>query len=71
MHQTILVIIFQVSRYLQKLEKELGKFKAELEADSEGITDVLEQMAMKEVGIISEVGFLLSSYFLTLEFERS
>ena len=39
----------QVSRYLQKLEKELGKFKAELEADSEGITDVLEQMAMKEV----------------------
>jgi len=37
-----------VSRYLQKLEKELGKFKAELEADSEGITDVLEQMAMKE-----------------------
>ena len=39
----------QVSRYLQKLEKELGKFKAELEADSEGLTDVLEQMAMKEV----------------------
>lgn len=37
-----------VSRYLQKLEKELGKFKAELEADNEGITEVLEQMAMKE-----------------------
>eukprot|EP00116_Pleurobrachia_bachei_P006304 sb/3466566/ len=37
-----------VSRYLQRLEKELAKYKSELEADNEGITEVLEQMAMKE-----------------------
>ena len=38
-----------MSRYLQRLEKELAKYKSELEADNEGITEVLEQMAMKEV----------------------
>lgn len=36
-----------VERYLQKLDDELHKFKCELEADHNGITEVLEKRAME------------------------
>uniref|UniRef100_A0A336MQ31 Inhibitor of growth protein n=1 Tax=Culicoides sonorensis TaxID=179676 RepID=A0A336MQ31_CULSO len=36
-----------VERYLQKLDEELHKFKCELEADHNGITEVLEKRAME------------------------
>ena len=32
-----------MEKYLKKLEQELSKFKFELEADSAGITEILEQ----------------------------
>jgi inhibitor of growth protein 3 len=35
-----------VERYLKKLDIELGKFKLELEADSAGITEMLEQRSL-------------------------
>ena len=37
-----------MDRYLKRLDKELAKFKSELEADNEGITEILEQIAMVE-----------------------
>jgi len=37
-----------VNRYYERLDKELAKFKSELESDNEGITEILEQIAMVE-----------------------
>ena len=51
-----------MSRYLQRLEKELAKYKSELEADNEGITEVLEQMAMKEVNTELYLWYLLQTH---------
>ena len=35
--------LLQLERYLRKLDQELSKFKMELEADSMGITEILEK----------------------------
>ena len=42
-HILIVCCTFQLERYLRKLDQELSKFKMELEADSAGITEILEK----------------------------
>lgn len=46
-----------VERYLHKLDEELHKFKCELEADHNGITEILEKRAMEmEASMSNNVG---------------
>lgn len=39
----LLFLLFQLDRYIRKLDLELQKFKLELEADNAGITEILEK----------------------------